>query len=72
MNRKTLMTFGAVGLLALIIVFQNIRFGSDIPKLKQWAEPADEMEIVSKDYSLHIYMKDGGWVINDQAFPADA
>jgi len=70
-NKKTLISFGAVAVLALVILLQNIRFTSDIPKLKQWAEPADEIVVTAKDYSLHLYMKEGVWVINDQAYPAD-
>ena len=71
MNRRTLVSFGAVAVLALVILLQNIKFTSDIPKLKQWAEPADEIEVKAKDYRLRAYMKDGAWVINDQAYPAD-
>jgi len=71
MNRRTLGAFGAVGLLALIIILQNIKFGSDVPELKKWAEPADVIEVTAKDYRLQLYMKEGRWVINDQAYPAD-
>lgn len=71
MSRNTKISFGIVGLLALIILVQNIKFGSDIPRLKQWVEPADSIEVKSKDYSMRLYMKDGAWFVNDAAYPAD-
>ncbi len=71
MSRNTIISFGVVGLLALVILVQNIKFGSDIPKLKQWIEPADTIEVKSKDYSMRLYMKDGAWLVNDAAYPAD-
>ena len=71
MSRNTKIIFGIVGFLALVILVQNIRFGSDIPRLKQWVEPADTIEVKSKDYSMRLYMKDGAWLINDAAYPAD-
>lgn len=71
MSRNTIISFGVVGFLALVILVQNIKFGSDIPKLKQWVEPADTIEVKSKDYSMRLYMKDGAWLVNDAAYPAD-
>ena len=71
MSRNTIISFGIVGILALVILVQNIKFGSDIPKLKQWVEPADSIEVKSKDYSMRLYMKDGAWVVSDAAYPAD-
>ena len=71
MSRNTIISFGVVALLALVILVQNINFSSDIPELKQWIEPADLIEVKSKDYSMRLYMKEGSWFINDGAYPAD-
>ncbi|NLV67663.1 MAG: DUF4340 domain-containing protein [Spirochaetes bacterium] len=71
MSRNTIISFGIVGLLALVILLQNIKFGGDIPKLRQWVEPADTIEVRSKDYSMRLYIKDGEWLVNE-AYPADA
>ncbi|HPS58159.1 MAG TPA: DUF4340 domain-containing protein [Spirochaetota bacterium] len=71
MSRNTIISFGVVGLLALVILVQNVKFGNDIPKLKQWIDPADSIEVKSKDYSMRLYMKEGAWMVNDEAYPAD-
>lgn len=70
-NRKRMVSLGIIAFLGLAIILPRISFKSSIPDLKVWGETADKIEILSRDYKMRIYKKEGGWVINDEAYPAD-
>lgn len=71
MKRKTLASLGIIAVLAAVIVIKNVRFGSDVPELEVWNEPADELTVKGSGYSLKLVMKDNRWLVNDEGYPGD-
>jgi len=70
MNKKILISLGIIAALALYIVFSGRDWSSDIPELG-WKDSPDEIRISSQDGSIRLYAKEGKWLINDEAYPAD-
>lgn len=71
MKNKTLITAGLIVFLAGAVVIKNWKRGSEIPEPAQWYEPADEINISSRDYSLNLVRKGGNWLVNEQQYPGD-
>ncbi len=71
MNKKKMVSLGIIAFLGLAIILPRISFKSSIPELKGWEQSADEIKVLSQDYEVRIYKSGGGWVINDEAYPAD-
>lgn len=72
MKNKTLITAGLIVFLAGAVVIKNWNCGSGVPALDAWYEPADEINIKSKDSSLNLVRKGDNWLINEQGYPGDS
>jgi hypothetical protein len=71
MDRKTIISLSIIAALMLIIVLRNVQFFNDLPGLSAWEGKANEIVITKKNATIRLYQKDGKWVINDPAYPAD-
>lgn len=71
MNKKLLISLGAIAVLVLYIVFSGRQKSADVPDLA-WKDALTDIRITAPDTSLHLYQKDGKWVVGDAAYPADS
>lgn len=69
-NRRLLISLGLIAVLLLYIVFSRTNRSADIPEVESF-ESADDIMVKREKGPLHLYLKDGIWVINDEAYPAD-
>ena len=72
MKNKTFITIGLILLLSAVLVIKNYGCRNTVPELEGWYEPADEINIKSKDISILMVKKENNWFINEQAYPGDA
>lgn len=70
MNKKLLLSLGAIAVLVLYIVFSGWQKSPDVPDLA-WKDALTDIRITAPGNSLHLYQKDGSWVVGDQAYPVD-
>ena len=71
MNKKFIISVSAIAVLLLYILIANMKNSSDIPTLPRWDVKSDEIIITRPSGTIKLYVKEGKWVINDEAFPAD-
>ena len=72
MNKKIAFSIGIIAVLLLYIIVANVKRSSDLPDLNLPGGTVDEMLITHSEGTIRIFKKDGKWVINDEAYPADA
>lgn len=71
MKNRILITAGLIIFLLSAVVVKNWNCGSGVPKLEAWYEPADEIDITSKENTLKLIRKGENWSVNEQGFPGD-
>ena len=72
MNKRILISVSVLAVLILYIVITRVKWTSDVPDLPAWDGKADEIVINRPGgTTVKIYKKDGKWVVNDEAYPAD-
>jgi hypothetical protein len=71
MSKKIAVSIGIIAVLVLYLIVSNIKRSSDVPDLKLPGGMADEILISRSNGTVKIFKKEGKWVINDEAYPAD-
>ncbi len=73
MNKKLIISLGIIAVLIIYLIFsRSDRSQKNLPELEKWEKGAAEILIDKKSAEkLRIYKKEGGWVIGDEAYPAD-
>ena len=70
MRRNTVLLLGAVVVLAVILVIQQIDFGAPEPEISAWDGEATRIEIAKPNESLTVRKQNGAWVVTDEDYPA--
>ena len=70
MNRKITASLAVLLALVIYLIVSNVKFTSGA-KIKKLKTQADEILINKPSSTIRLHKKDGRWVINDKAFPAD-
>ena len=70
MRRNTVLLLGAVVVLAVILVIQQIDFGAPEPEITAWDGEATRIEIAKPNESLTVRKHNGAWVVTDEDYPA--
>jgi len=71
-NKRVVISIALIVALGLVLAIKKARFGSAVPDIGKWSGEADEIVIEGAGSSLRLHKKDGKWVINEAAYPADA
>jgi hypothetical protein len=71
MNKRILISVSVIAALVLYIVISRVKWLSDVPDIPAWEGKADEIVINRPGSTVKLYKKDGKWVVNDEAYPAD-
>lgn len=71
MNKKIVISISVMAVLLVYIVIANMKRSSDVPDLPRWEGSADEIIITRPSGTIQLHRKEGRWVINDEAYPAD-
>lgn len=72
MRNRTYITLGLIIFLSAAVIIRNRSCSTDIPELKAWYEPADEINIRSGDGALNLYRKGDKWLVSEQSYPGDS
>ncbi len=72
MNKRILISVSVLAILVLYLVVTRVKWSSEVPDLPQWEGRAEEIVINRPGgTTIKLFKKDGKWVVNDQAYPAD-
>jgi hypothetical protein len=71
MNKRILISTSVIALLLLYIIIARVGRRSEVPVLPKWEGRADEIIINRPGNTVKLYKKNGKWVVNEEAYPAD-